>query len=82
MIVPKQFRPILKARSLKHQLILIVQDEIIKMDDDDDDDVIIKYGQCNQCGYENTSSSDDCHACGSLDKSFYECTLQEWENEH
>lgn len=47
-----------------------------------DDEIIIVYGHCNSCGYENTSSSDDCHACGSLDKTFMECSLEEWENEH
>lgn len=53
-------------------------ERIIKMDDE----IIIVYGHCNSCGYENTSSSDDCHACGSLDKTFMECSLEEWENDH
>lgn len=50
---------------------------VVSMNDEE-----IKYKHCNDCGYENTSYSDDCHACGSLNVTFHECSLEEWLNEH
>lgn len=43
---------------------------------------MIEYTHCNDCGYENTTSSDDCHSCGSLNTYKDTCTIKEWENEH
>ena len=43
---------------------------------------MIEYTECHDCGYKNTTSSDDCHSCGSLNTTKEICTIEEWENEY